>query len=121
MLDVAARGVRHHRGGQARHPKAAVSALAAENDAAEALLPLLMRQGLAPETVSELAAETGTDLGIARKVLGKLASDGRIVRISSELHFSAEAIAGARDALTGYLRAHPEGATAVGAARRRSA
>ena len=114
VLEVAAsRGVVTVEAGQARHPKAAVSAMAAESDAAEALLPLLARQGLAPETVSELAAETGTDLGIARKVLGKLASDGKIVRISSELHFSAEAIAGARDSLTGYLRDHPEGATAA--------
>ena len=113
VLEVAvSKGVVTVEAGQARHPQAAVSAMAAESDAAEALLPLLTRQGLAPETVSELAAETGTDLGIARKVLGKLASEGKIVRISSELHFSAGAIAGARDALTGYLREHPEGATA---------
>jgi selenocysteine-specific elongation factor len=98
--------------GQARHPKAAVSAMAAERSAAETLLPLLESHGLAPETVSELAAETGTDVGIARKVLGRLASEGRIVRISSELHFSADAMAGARESLSTYLRAHPAGASA---------
>jgi len=113
VLEVAAsRGLARVEGGQVRHPKAAVSALAAEETAARALLPLLERQGLAPETVSELAAETGTDVGIARKVLGQLASAERIVRISSELHFSAGAIAQAREALTGYLRAHPQGASA---------
>jgi selenocysteine-specific elongation factor len=113
VLEVAvARGVAVVDAGQVRHPKAAVSAMAAEQTAAETLLPLLERQGLAPETVSELAAETGTDVGIARKVLGRLASEGRIVRISSELHFSADAMAGARASLTAYLRAHPDGATA---------
>ena len=64
VLEVAAtRGVVAVEAGQARHPKAAVSAMAAEQAAADALLPLLERQGLAPETVSELAAETGTDVG----------------------------------------------------------
>ncbi len=113
VLDVAAsRGLVAVEAGQARHPKAAVSAMAAEQNAAEALLPLLRRQGLAPETVSALAAETGTDVGIARKVLGRLASEGLVVRISSELHFSAEAIAGARESLSAYLQLHPEGASA---------
>ena len=113
VLEVAAaRGVVAVEGGQARHPKAAVSAMVAEQTAAEALLPLLERQGLSPETVSELAAETGTDVGIARKVLGRLASEGSIVRISSELHFSATAMDGARESLTTYLTEHPAGATA---------
>jgi len=109
---ASSRGIVEIEGGQARHPKAAVSALAAEDTAAEALLEVLERQGLTPEMVLELAKETGTDVGVARKVLGQLASSGRIVRISSELHFSANAIAQAREALTAYLSAHPEGASA---------
>jgi selenocysteine-specific elongation factor len=99
--------------GQVRHPRAAVSALAAEADARAALLPLLRAQGLAPASVAELAAATGVDPGLARKVLGALAADGAIVRVSSELHFSAEAIAGARDALEAHLRGNPSGATAA--------
>ncbi len=90
-----------------------MSALAAEQAATDALLPLIERQGLAPESVTELAAETGVDVGTARKVLGRLANEGAIVRINSELHFSAGAIAGAREALTAHLTAHPEGATAA--------
>ncbi|MEI7813606.1 MAG: selenocysteine-specific translation elongation factor [Coriobacteriia bacterium] len=113
ILEVAAaRGLVAVEAGQARHPKAAVSALAAEQTAAAALLPSLERQGLAPETVSQLAAETGTDVGIARKVLGRLATEGSIVRISSELHFSVGAMAQARESLTTCLEAHPAGATA---------
>jgi selenocysteine-specific elongation factor len=113
VLEVAAsRGAVVVEAGQARHPKAAVSALAAEQTAAEALLPLLESQGLAPDTVSELAAATDTDVGIARKVLGRLASEGLIVRISSELHFSAGAMAVARESLTAHVLARPEGASA---------
>ena len=73
-----------------RRPRS--SALAAEADAEAALLPLLERQGLAPASVAELASEAGVDPGIARKVLGRLASDGRVVRVNSELHFSAAAM-----------------------------
>jgi len=110
VLELASsRGLVAVEAGQARHPKAASSALAAEADAEAKLLPLLARQGLAPETVAELAAETGIDAGIARKVLGRLANDGRIVRVSSELHFSADAMAGARALLVAYLEAHPAG------------
>ena len=113
VLEVAgSRGLAQVEAGQVRHPEAAVSAMLAEKTAADALLPLLERQGLAPETVSELAAETGTDVGVARKVLGRLASAGRIVRISSELHFSADAIRAARAALATYLNANPGGASA---------
>ena len=108
---AASRGLAAVDGGQARHPKAASSALAADADAEAKLMPLLARQGLAPATVAELAAETGVDAGVARKVLGRLANESRIMRVSSELHFSADAIEGARALLIGYLEAHPEGAT----------
>ncbi len=98
--------------GQVRHPKAAVSALADEADAEAKLLPLIASQGLAPATVTELAAEAGVDAGVARKVLGRLATRGDIVRVSSELHFSAEAMAGARRSLAEALSAAPDGLTA---------
>ncbi len=102
-----ARSRHRRRRGRRDTPRPPSRRMAAEQSAAEALLPLLERQGLSPETVSELAAETGTDVGIARKVLGRLASEGRIVRISSELHFSAAAMAGARESLTAHLRRIP--------------
>jgi selenocysteine-specific elongation factor len=44
-------------------------------------------------------------------VLGRLAADGRIVRVSSELHFSADAIAAARQALVSHLETRPGGST----------
>jgi selenocysteine-specific elongation factor len=114
VLELAvARGIAAIDAGQVRHPKAAVSALAAESAAREALLPLLRSQGLAPASVSELASATGIEAGLARKVLGALAAEGAIVRVSSELHFSADAMAGAREELESHLRANPAGATAA--------
>jgi selenocysteine-specific elongation factor len=99
--------------GEVRHPKAGVSALAEEQEAGETLLALVERQGLAPAGVPDLAAEAGVDSGIARKVLGKLAAEQRVVRVTSELYFSLAAIHSARDRLIAALQAAPAGLTAA--------
>ncbi len=113
ILALAAdRGVAAVDGGLARHPKAAVSALSAEADAEAALLPLIESQGLGPASVAELASAAGVEIGIARKVLGKLASDGRVVRVNSEMHFSAAAMDRAKGLAADCLNAHPDGASA---------
>jgi len=114
VLEVAAsRGVAVVEKGEARHPRAAISALAEESAAEEKLLPLLAAQGLAPESASALAASAGVDPGVARRVLTRLAAEGRVVRLDQEHHFDAAAVEGARRALVTYLQAHPEGATAA--------
>ncbi|MBA4370178.1 MAG: selenocysteine-specific translation elongation factor [Coriobacteriaceae bacterium] len=114
VLDLATqRGVAAIDKGAVRHPKAAVTALAAEEDAAVRLLPLLESQGLAPASLAELAGAAGVDAGVARKVLGKLAADGAIVRIAGDLHFAVGAIDGARAKLVESLDAMPGGATAA--------
>ncbi|MBI5232344.1 MAG: selenocysteine-specific translation elongation factor [Coriobacteriales bacterium] len=114
VLDEAARrGVAVVDKGRARHPEAAVTALAAESDAREAILPLLQAEGLAPSTVAELAKQAGIEPGLARKVLGKLAAEGEVVRLSSELHFSAAAIETARERLVSALARSPGGLTAA--------
>ncbi|MDH4140920.1 MAG: selenocysteine-specific translation elongation factor [Coriobacteriia bacterium] len=99
--------------GEVRHPEAAVSAVASEQEAAAALLPLLERQGLAPNGVADLAAEAGVDVDVARKALTKLALDRAVVRLGSELHFSAGAMQKARETLVSFLGEHPDGATAA--------
>ncbi len=100
--------------GAVRHSKAGVSAIAEEESAVAALSPLLASQGLTPASVGELAAAAGiSDVGIARKALTRLATEGRVVRLSPELHFDAEALARARAALIAHLREHSDGATAA--------
>ena len=114
VLGVAAdRGVAVVEAGRVHHPKAAVHALAAEHDAESALLALLERQGLEPASVADLAAAVGQDPGVVRKVLGRLATQGRVVRVNSELHFAAGAVAQARARLGEFFAEYPEGATAA--------
>jgi selenocysteine-specific elongation factor len=50
---------------------------------------------------------------VARRVLTRLAAEGRVVRLDQEHHFDAAAVEGARRALVAHLQAHPEGATAA--------
>jgi selenocysteine-specific elongation factor len=116
LLEAAAeRGLAVVEKGTVRHTKAAVSALAEEEAALAALGPLLASQGLAPATVGELASAAGVaDTAVARKALTRLAAEGRVVRLSPELHFDAGAIARARDALVAALQANPDGLTAAG-------
>jgi len=95
-------------GGEVRHPQAASTALAAEEQAVAALGPLLERQGLAPASLAELAAEVGVEAGVARKALNRLVSEGAVVRIAGGLHFSARALDAARDRIVDYLREHGE-------------
>jgi selenocysteine-specific elongation factor len=114
VLDVARdRGLVIAEKGQVRHPKAAVSAIAQEAEAREKLVALLGSQGLEPSGVRDLAALADVDAGIARKVLGQLAAEGLAVRVSSEMHFSAQAMAGAKTALVTHLEANPGGASAA--------
>ncbi|MDO8879489.1 MAG: selenocysteine-specific translation elongation factor [Coriobacteriia bacterium] len=93
-------------GAEVRHPKAASTALAAESEATDKLLALLREQALAPATAAELAAQAGVDPGVARKVLGRLATDGAVVRLGPDLHFDAAAVERARGQIVGYLTEH---------------
>lgn len=91
-------------GGEARHPKAASSAIAADAEAETRLGELLALQALAPATTAELAAETGVDAGLARKVLGRMANAGRVIRLGPDLHFDAKAVDSAREKIVAYLK-----------------
>jgi len=46
------------------------------------------------------------DAGLARKVLGRLATEGELVRLGPDLHFDAAAVEAARAAIVSYLREH---------------
>ncbi len=114
LLGVASqRGIAAVDAGLARHPKAAVSALAAEASAEAALVALIESQRLEPAGPAALASAAGIDVGLARKALGKLATEGRVVRANADMHFSAAAIALAKERVAGYLAQHPDGASAA--------
>jgi selenocysteine-specific elongation factor len=100
------RGLARTTGGQVSHPAAAATALAEAAAALERLAPMLEAQGLATGTVAELAAQAGVDAGVARKALGQLVTEGKVVRLGPELHFAASAVARARDAIVAFLDEH---------------
>ena len=109
--------------GMVRHPKAAVSALAEEQSAEDALMPLVAGDGFAPRTVAAWAAEAGVDPGVARKVLNRMASEGKIVRVSSDMYFDVSAVEAIRDRIVAYLTEHGSAPTselrdAVGVSRK---
>lgn len=109
LLALAAdRGIAVLAGGEVRHPRAAVSALAEEAAARDALLALLTGQGLSPASVDELAATAGVSVAVARKALGTLLSQGALVRLGGDRYFAAAAVAEAREKVVAYLREHGE-------------
>ena len=77
----------------------------ASSDYSARHLSVLEAQGLATGTVAELAAASGVDVGVARKALTKLVAAGRVVRLGPDLHFSAEAVEGARARIVEFLEA----------------
>ncbi|MDO8964047.1 MAG: SelB C-terminal domain-containing protein, partial [Coriobacteriia bacterium] len=107
LASAAERGLVRLVGGEVRHPQAAAAALAEEDAALEALLPVLRTQGLATGTVAEVAGVAGVDVAVARKALTKLVAAGRVVRLGPDMHFSAEAVEGARARIADYLAVHP--------------
>jgi selenocysteine-specific elongation factor len=100
-------------GGRAFHPKAALGAQSAEASAAQVLLEQLDTAGLQPPGIAELATAANADLGVVRKVLGKLASEGAIVRVATDMYFAMSAYEAARARLREALEAAPDGATAA--------
>lgn len=107
-----ARGMAKVSAGRVSHPEAAITAKAAEDEAAERLLSSIRAQGVTPASADQLIAESGIQRDVARKVLGRLVQSGQVVRIASDLHFSAEAIAELRGKVVAFLETHAEATAA---------
>jgi selenocysteine-specific elongation factor len=64
--------------------------------------------GLTPPWIAELPAATGASAADVGAVLKLLAAEGRVVRVSAELHYDAAAIAALRERLVAFLRERRE-------------
>jgi selenocysteine-specific elongation factor len=110
-------------GNLVRHPKAAVSALAEEEETAGKLLDYFASAGVHPEDAKNLPTAAGVDATVVRKVLPKLAAEGSLVRATPEMYFAAATIERVRSELVAYLEEHGEITAAtfrdlIGAARK---
>jgi selenocysteine-specific elongation factor len=74
----------------------------------ERVAELLGKGGLTPPWLAELPAAAGGTPADVAAVLKLLAAEGRVVRVSAELHFDAAAVAGLREKLVAFLRERRE-------------
>jgi selenocysteine-specific elongation factor len=72
---------------------------------AELVLETLRGSGAMPPTLAELQARHGS-AGDLQQLLGVLVGRGLVVKVSSDLYFTTEALAAIRAQLTAYLGAH---------------
>ena len=106
LVEAVRRGLAVVDHGEVRDPAAASGALAAGDAAAEQIAGVLESQGLAPDTLPELTRRVAVDPAVTRKAMTRLESEGRVVRVASDLYFSAEAVAGARTLVEEHIRAN---------------
>lgn len=99
-------------GGLVGHPTAQGAARQVEDDAAKALAAALADHGLTPPPLSELAAEAGIAVGIARRVAARLRDEGVAYRVSGDLYCDAAAVAACKESLAEFLRNGGEGSVA---------
>jgi selenocysteine-specific elongation factor len=112
IAEAVSNGVVVLAGGLVGHPTAQGAAQQAEADAAEALASALASHGLTAPQLSELAAETGVELALARRAIARLREEGRVYRISSEHYLDGAAVAACKQAITDLLNAGGQGTIA---------
>jgi selenocysteine-specific elongation factor len=87
-----------------RRGHAAAAAGGAGGAMKDRLAEVLAKGGLTPPWLAELPAAVGASAADVQALLKLLAAEGRAVRVSAELWFDAEAIAGLRERLVAFLR-----------------
>ena len=78
--------------GRARHTHAPQAARIEAEQLADKALPLLCSQGLAPDSLSDLAGVLATDAKTLARALAPLVEQGLLVRLAGDLYFAPQAI-----------------------------
>ena len=99
-------------GGLVGHPTAQGAVKQVEDDAAQALRTALAAHGLTPPPLSELAAEAGIDISLARRVLARLREEGAVYRATTELFYDGAAVRACKQAIADLLNGGGEGTIA---------
>ena len=88
--------------------KFVVANAAATNPVSGLIISILTRGVLEPPTLKELAKECGCDEKVLKDSLASLVRSGQIARISPDLYYSADVVAGVREKLVAHLTQHQE-------------
>ena len=91
--------------GEISHPKAGAAAKAQVSSTAQKVLTALEEGGATPPTIAAIGKELGLASALAAKAMRQLVDEGRAVRITSELAFSATAIDACKAAVAATIKA----------------
>jgi selenocysteine-specific elongation factor len=90
-------------GGVLRLPDHGAQLGAREQAMAHRIVSLLSRNPLAPPDIRQIEVDTGSAHALVRDVLGIMERQRTVVRVSRELYFLADAVAGVKSAIHEYL------------------
>jgi selenocysteine-specific elongation factor len=108
LAQAAEKGALVLEGDHVREKGHAAASGAAAGKLKERVAELLAKGGLTPPWLAELPAAAGGAPDDVTAVLKLLAAEGRVVRVSAELHFDAAAVAALRQKLVAFLRERRE-------------
>jgi selenocysteine-specific elongation factor len=108
LAQAAEKGALVLEGDHVREKGHAAASGAAAGKLKERVAELLAKGGLTPPWLAELPAAAGGAPDDVTAVLKLLAAEGRVVRVSAELHFDAAAVAALRQKLVTFLRERRE-------------
>jgi len=113
LISMAEQGAVILESGKISHPKAASSVQAQQEEVAAQLLEIITAQGLAVETLAQLAQRTGQSHDFTAQVLSQLRNEGKLIRLAGDFHFAPHHIRAAQEAVLFALKTQPEGMTAA--------
>ena len=99
--------------GKVSHPKATSAVQAQQERVATQLLDAIFAQGLAVETVAQLAERIGETRDFTAQVLSQLRQEGKLLRLAGDFHFAPQHIASAQRVVLTALAEKSEGMTAA--------
>jgi selenocysteine-specific elongation factor len=99
--------------GTVRHNHAAQTARIEQEELAAIALPLLVQQGLSPDSLTDLSTRLKTSEKTMRSALAPLATDGVLIRLAGDLYFAPAAIEQGATRIRQRFAVSEEGATAA--------
>jgi selenocysteine-specific elongation factor len=99
--------------GRVRHNHAAQTARIEQEELAAKALPLLINQGLSPDSLADLSSRLKSSEKTMRSALAPLVADDKLVRLAGDLYFAPEAIEQGAACIRQHLTAQSNGSTAA--------